>query len=717
MVLVDMDIQPMFRKPQPRKVPLYTKVNWTSVRSKAQSFEESFMGNYRAHSVEENWTQLKEFVQDVVSNDVPHKTLSQRNRLPWFDKKAKSLTRQKQKLYNRARKSNTPEDWVAYRKVRSACNRHLAESKNNHINSVLKEALEHNNTKPFWRHVKALRKENVGVAPLIRDSALHSDPAEMADILSDQFESVFVRDEDLVGNADLPGTPLPPIPPLVINVNGILKLLKDLDVSKASGPDQIPNRILKELASYLAPVLSAIFNQSLDSETLPRDWKSANITPVFKKGNRNLASNYRPVSLVSVACKLLEHCVVRHVLSHFDKYNVLTPLQHGFRKGRSCETQLALTIHDLLTKQMQIGRVDIAVLDFSKAFDTVPHKRLLSKLSHYGISHGTNTYSWIKNFLTGRTQRVVVEGHGSRTVEVSSGVPQGTVLGPILFLAFINDLPHHVKSQIRLFADDCLLYRPVKCIEDSLALQRDLASLEKWSDSWGLSFNAQKCHVICTGKNCNPYFYQLNNTILKQVPSHPYLGIELSQSLNFSAHIANIVKKASQKLGFLRRNLGRCPREVRSLAYYALVRSSLEYSASVWDPHKASEVDSLERIQRSAARFACGEYRRGPEISVSDLLRQLQWPPLEMRRTAARLTLFYKAHTGVIAMPLDEIITKADSRTRNAEYNYKQLKSTNSNFSNSFFPRTIREWNALSTSTKGASTAGTYDFVGNTNML
>ena len=171
--------------------------------------------------------------------------------------------------------------------------------------------------------------------------------------------------------------------------------------------------------------------------------------------------------------------------------------------------------------------MDIAVLDFSKAFDTVPHNRLLTKLKHYGIAG--NTLPCIRECLTNRTQRVLAEGHGSRLVSVRSGVPQGTVLRPLLFLAFINDLglPHHIQSQIRLFADDCLLYRPICDVSESVALQRDLSSFESWSEAWGLRFNTQKCNIISTGKDSRPFFYQLDGCILKHVSSHPYLGVEL----------------------------------------------------------------------------------------------------------------------------------------------------------------------------------------------
>ncbi len=212
--------------------------------------------------------------------------------------------------------------------------------------------------------------------------------------------------------------------------------------------------------------------------------------------------------------------------------------------------------------------MDITVLDFSKAFDTI---------------------------LTNCTQRVLVEGHGSRLVSVRSGVAQGTVLGLLLFLAFINDLSHHVQSQIRLFADDCLLYHPICDVSDSVALQRDLSSIESWSEAGGLRFNIQKCNIISTGKR--PFFYQLDGCIVKHVSNHPYLGVELSESLTFSVHIANIVSSACQKLGFLHRNLKRCPRDVTSLAYYAFVRSRLEYCCAIWDPHQVGDINRLEGVQ------------------------------------------------------------------------------------------------------------------------
>ena len=263
-----------------------------------------------------------------------------------------------------------------------------------------------------------------------------------------------------------------------IDQKGTEKLLKNLNISKSSGPDNIPNAILKECAAELAPVVTLIFQKSLDLGSLPEDWTSANIAPIYKKGDRNRAENYRPVSLTSVLSKVLEHIIVHSMLTHFDKHKVLSSLNHGFRSGYSCETQLAVTM-DELTQNYEKGlQTDIIILDFSKAFDMVPHKLLLHKLEKYGIRG--QLLQWLEHFLTKRKMRVVVDGEASQDADVLSGVPQGTVLGPILFLVHINDLPESVLSSVRLFADDCLLYRVIRNFQDHLILQQDLKNLEEW---------------------------------------------------------------------------------------------------------------------------------------------------------------------------------------------------------------------------------------------
>ncbi len=203
-----------------------------------------------------------------------------------------------------------------------------------------------------------------------------------------------------------------------------------------------------------------------------------------------------------------------------------------------------------------------------------------------------------------RLQRVVVEGQASTSVRVASGVPQGTVLGPLLFLSFINDLPDHVQSTVRLFADDCLLYRSIKSPEDQAILQRDLTALESWAQTWGMAFNAKKCYVLCVTRSRNPLnqFYQLNGHILQQVDNSAYLGVTISDNLKWGTHINNITSKANRTLGFLWRNLKSCPQKLREVAYFALVRSTLEYACAIWDPYYIKDVKKIYMVQRRGAR-------------------------------------------------------------------------------------------------------------------
>jgi len=455
---------------------------------------------------------------------------------------------------------------------------------------------------------------------------------------------------------------------------------------------------------------------------LPKDWRDANIAPVYKKGDRHAAENYRPVSLTSVTSKLLEHIICHHILNHLDKHRVLTSLNHGFRSGYSCETQLVVTTHDLLNFYDQNKQVDTIILDFSKAFDTVPHQRLLLKLENYGIRG--NLLSWISNFLTRREMCVVVDGEKSHHVPVGSGVPQGTVLGPLLFLCHINDLPERVKSQIRLFADDCLLYRPINTFKDHEILQNDLDNLHKWANEWGMEFNGKKCYLL-SSKHKSSYFYNINKEILKRVQENPYLGITLSEDLEWKTYITNITKRANSTLGFLRRNLSHCPLECRKNAFLALVRSKLEYASVVWDPFHQSDIDRLEGIQRSAARFITRDYRSRQPGCVTEMLQTLELPPLQDRRRAQRLTLLYKVVEGhVPAIPIERYLKplRPKRTIRAKQYEgyihqnivcnfvnnnskcFETIPSKTVLFKNSFFVKTVIDWNKLSDDIVNSST-------------
>jgi len=396
--------------------------------------------------------------------------------------------------------------------------------------------------------------------------------------------------------------------PLNVTEVGLCKVqtAENLNPGKASGPDEIPSGLLQTLAEELTPVLTGLICQSLNTGQLPRVWKDAWITRVLKKGALSDPANYRPVSLTCIVCILTEHVLCTHIRSHLDKHGILTPGNHGFRSHHSYESHLLLTTHDLLKIRDQGCTVDVGILDFSKAFDTVPHRCLINKLRIYGI-HGVVS-SWIEAFLSCHQQLVLCYGVKSEYSTVTSGVPQGTVLGPLLFLLHINNMPSVVDpgTTVRLFADDTLIYRVIHGIEDQVALEGDLVRLEKWAKSWSMVFNVSKCYMMHIShlSSSEQYMYQLCDVVLSSVTSEKYLGVYLNHDLKWSHHIDQVAAKASRKLGFIRRNLRGAPVDCKKLAYVTLFRSGMEYASIIWDPYTKRDSDKLDKTQQCAARWS-----------------------------------------------------------------------------------------------------------------
>ena len=386
--------------------------------------------------------------------------------------------------------------------------------------------------------------------------------------------------------------------------------------------------------------------------------------------------------------------ITSNVLKHLDKYKILTDCQHSFRARRSCETQLLILAQELVEGLDRNQQHDLIILDFSKAFDRVPHERLLRKLDHYGIRGCT--HNWIRGFLTNRTQQVLLEGAVSENIPVISGVPQRTVLGPLLFLLFINDLPDCVQSSTRLFADDCILYRRIGNQQDSAILQDDLNKLAAWEKKWGMAFHPDKCsamRITRARKTCATN-YSLKGHVLQNEDSTKYLGVELQSSLSWNRHIDQTVKKANSMLGFLRRNLRISNEPTKTSAYRSMVRPLLEYCSTVWSPYTKKDIKKIEMVQRRAARYVTNRYHN--TSSVTSMLEHLEWETLEERRTKNQLFMFFKIIHGLVDIPAERYLTPASTRTRsNHSLKYRQIPTSSEYHKNSFFPNTVCLWNSL----------------------
>ena len=438
----------------------------------------------------------------------------------------------------------------AYKEIRNQVKNKMVNTKIKYEKDIAERSKR--SPKVFWSYTRSKLKTKTGVAPLLENtkdnSSIRYSDIEKANILQRQFASVFTKEPD----GDLPNFRLRTFKEInlpEIDSEIVLKRILELDVDKACGPDEMHPRLLKELADEISTPLAMIFRKSLLDGDLPLDWKHANVSPLFKKGAKNIPSNYRPISLTSIICKIMETIVKEKIMSHLIDNNLITRHQYVFIPGRSTTTQLLNYLNDCIETLAEGNVTDTIYFDFSKAFDTVPHQRLLKKLKCYGIKG--QVFKWIESFLKGRSQVVKVNGKESFPEPVISGIPQGSVLGPILFVIYINDLPDVVKSKIYLFADDTKVLNKIKTMDDSLSLQEDINALGEWSKDWLLQFNL-KCHVLTLGKHENivhAHNYHLNNHELEHVFDEKDLGIILDPELKFEEHIAAKVKKANSIMG------------------------------------------------------------------------------------------------------------------------------------------------------------------------
>lgn len=677
----------------------YAKANFVAINNALEEFIDPFLANFNKRSVEENWCIYKSKLHDLFDTYIPRKTIITNRHFPFYNQTLKRLANKKRRLFQKAKSTGKSEAWSRLREHTKIFKQTLKEAKHKFNNITLPSMLS-NNPKKFWSIVNKTDRAPIS----LHDSGLTPVmPSQCANVLNETFRQAFSP----VSNICLPDYSCQirlPMEPITFDFNGIVAIIDRLKVCSSAGPDDINTKILKNTKVYSAIILCKIFEQSLETGILPGDWLMGKVVPLHKSGDKHLAVNYRPISLTSIPCKIMEHIIVSHLTRFLESSSFFSPAQHGFRKFFSCETQLITFTNDVLSILDKGTEVDCIFLDFSKAFDKVAHNLLLIKLKALNID--PNILKWIEYFLTNRSQYVFTNDHCSSSIPVTSGVPQGSVLGPLLFLVYINDLPNTITSRIKLFADDCVIYREVKTTNHTALLQADLDRISCWCRKWQMCLNPTKCKVMrFTRRGASvPPNYNINSTALSLVASYKYLGVFLTSNLTWNKHVTSIISNANRMLGYLKRNFKDAVPSVKLLLYTSLVRSKLEYAAPVWDPHTKLLTDALEAVQNRAVRFICGDYTRFS--SVTAMKNTLSLPPLALRRKLSRLFLFFKIYHQNPELK-NTLISPPTYISRRIDHSRKVgiPHSRTAAYSHSFLPNTASEWNHLP-----ASLALTDDF-------
>ena len=417
--------------------------------------------------------------------------------------------------------------------------------------------------------------------------------------------------------------------------------LEKLEDGKAAGPDGIASIVLKRCRVEIAKALEIIFNKSLEKSVVPEVWREGLVVLIFKKGSKT-GPNYRPVSLTCIPCKVMEG-ILKDRMMHETVWVWSVTEQHGFRSGRSTVSN-RIEFYDQVTESLDKGApLDKLFFDLPKAFDKVPHGKLIAKMRKLDIN--SKIIDWTEDYLNGRVQRVIVRGQKSDKLEVYSGVPQGSVLGPVLFTLYIHDLPAQIKSKLSIFADDTKMMSEVGSHSGVEMIKKDLKQLEAWANTNGMKFNPDKCSVMHCGNNNSKVEYRIYGNKIRETSCEKDLGILIDKDLNFKEQTSASVNKANQKLGIIRRTFAKLSPKMFIILYQMIVRPHLEYAVQLWAPHHQGLMNKIEAVQRRATKMVKGFNR----LSYSERLKELDLMSTEARRTRGDMILTYR----VISKKLD----------------------------------------------------------------
>jgi len=671
-------------------------VNW--------SYEFTFVFN-----VEDYWQIFANHLNTAIEAYIPvkKKPIHINSKKKSYPKKIRRMLSRKSHYWKRWRLTKKEEHKLAYKAYSVKC----VKAVQAYYRDLETGLIQSNNLGKFYRYVNGKISGRKSIPPIKNNAGnLVTDKAVQANIFNRYFASVFTHDDNNkphfphrvdpdIGCCDVTFTP-----------GKVMRILRALKPKNSYGPDGFPNVLLKRLASVICEPLSFIFQSSFRLHILPACWLHALVTPVFKKGLTSSPSNYRPISLTCVCCRVMERIINLELINYLFQHGLISKHQHGFLHKHSTCSNLLESVHDWSIALNNKYTTDIIYVDFQKAFDSVSHQKLLTKLEGYGI-HG-DLLEWIKAFLSYRTQVVNISGFMSEIVHITSGVPQGSVLGPTLFLLFINDIDDILFGTsvcMKLFADDVKLYSSFTHSLHDLQVVCD--RLATWAEKWQLRIAFDKCSVHRISNRdsvnvtvCSPK-YKIGAHVLHWSDETRDLGVIIDKKLNFNSHVSAVAHKAHVRASLILRTFQTRDPVILTKAFITYVRPILEYCTSVWSPHAISNINKIESCQRWFTKRIKGMFG----MQYSERLACLNLESLQIRRLKCDLSLCYKIIHNEITILSDDFLVFSDV-TRTRGHCYKLFKGCSRvNAHKYFFSNRITEiWNALPSAVVEASSLNVF---------
>ena len=708
-----------------RKIYNFKKANWPRLNEDINNTDwNALLANC---DIETAWGRFKHTLSSLINIHIPTITIKSEFQPPWFDSEAFALCREKERWRSKFKRTKNDEHYMKFSKLRKDFRKLVQKKMQSNLQDDSADAI----SKKFWSHVKSTTNSHRIPECINFNSRFRSNPQDQADLFNDYFYQQFSEPSSYQTHIDFTNDHIFYID---FNYSRICQLLLKIDPNKAQGPDNINGRVLKNCAKSLCIPLTYLFRLSYSTSCIPQDWKMANIVPVHKKGSKSNVENYRPISLTSLVMKIFEKVIREELMAKCS--SLIDDRQHGFLPMKSCTTQMVPYVDSLMLSLNNNFRTDTIYFDFAKAFDSVSHDIILDKLKYSYNIDGT-MLKFLKCYLQDRKQSVVIGNTTSNILNVNSGVPQGSILGPLLFVLFINDIFLGLSpgTNIALYADDTKIWRTIQEENDHLILQKDIRYLENWASINKMKFHPQKCKALSTCLSQPPlldilpeiqYFYKMGDTIIDYTDTEKDLGVHVNAKLNWNNHCELLYSKASMLLGLVKRscNFTQNQSQRRSL-YLAIIRGQFEHCSVIWRPTTKTMSNKLESIQKRAIKWILFEYYASysPEIYLIKC-KHLNILPISYHFDVNDLTLFHRIIYKLTPIELPNYLSFFEStRLRNSHFdslslisslspkvnvnpgahrngrNYRNSDSINITSSrlvtNSFFYRTHLLWNRL----------------------